>query len=71
MFDNILKKTFANINKYSKNNINKFILFLRKGVYYYEYMDDWEKITEVSSPEKVDFYSPLTWKISLMLITRS
>ena len=30
---------------------------LRKGVYPYEYMDDWEKFNETSYPEKEDFYS--------------
>ena len=30
---------------------------LRKGVYLYEYMDDWEKFKEKSLPEKEDFYS--------------
>ena len=32
---------------------------LRKGVYPYEYMDDWEKFKETSLPEKEDFYSHL------------
>ena len=32
---------------------------LRKGVYPYEYMDDWEKFNETSLPEKEDFYSHL------------
>ena len=29
---------------------------LRKGVYTYKYMDDWEKFNETSLPEKEDFY---------------
>ena len=32
---------------------------MRKGVYPYEYADDWEKINETSLPEKEDFYSHL------------
>ena len=32
---------------------------LRKGVYRYEYMDDWEEFSETSLPEKEDFYSHL------------
>ena len=35
------------------------ILLLRKGVYLYEYMDDWEKFNGTSLPEKEDFYSHL------------
>ena len=30
---------------------------LWKGVYPYEYMDDWEIYNEISLPEKEDFYS--------------
>ena len=30
-----------------------------KGVYPYEYMDDWEKFNETSLPEKQDFYGHL------------
>ena len=36
-----------------------FILLLQKGVYSYKYMDDWEKSSEISLPEKEDFYSHL------------
>ena len=32
---------------------------LRKGVYPYEYIDDWEVFSETSLPEKEDFYSHL------------
>ena len=54
-----LKKRFKNTFKFSNNDINKFILLLRKGVYRYEYMDDWEKFNETLLPEKEEFYSNL------------
>ena len=44
---------------FSNNDINKFLLLLRKGVYPYEYMDDWEKFNETTLPEKEEFYSNL------------
>ena len=34
---------------FSSNNINKFILLLRKCVYPYEYMAVWEKFNEIST----------------------
>ena len=37
----------------------KFIFLQRKGVYSYEYMNDWEKFNETSLPEKEGFYSNL------------
>ena len=39
-------------------SINLFC-FLRKGVYLYEYMDDWEKFNKTTLPEKEEFYSNL------------
>ena len=30
---------------------------LRKGVYAYEYKDDWKRFSETSFPEKEDLYS--------------
>ena len=38
-----------------ENDTNKFILLLRKGVYPYEYMDDWEKFNETTLSEQKDF----------------
>ena len=39
-----IKKKFKNTFKFSKNDINKFISLLRKDVYPYGYMDDWENV---------------------------
>ena len=57
--DEELKKRFKNKFQFSKNDINKFILLLRKGVYPYEYMDEWERFNEKLGPEKEEFYSNL------------
>ena len=51
-FDEELKKKFKNTFNFSNNDIKKFVLLLRKGVYPYEYMDDWEKFNETILPEK-------------------
>ena len=51
-FDEKLKKRLFNTFKFSNYDINKFILLLQKGVYPYEYMDDWEQFNETSLPEK-------------------
>ena len=37
-------------------------MLLRKGVYSYEYMDEWEDFNEASLPEKEKFYSNLNMK---------
>ena len=54
-----LKRNFRNIFKFSNNDINQFILLLKKGVYPYEYMDDWEKFNETTLLEKKEIYSNL------------
>ena len=38
--DDELKNKFKNTFKFSNNDINKFFIMLRKGVYPCEYMDD-------------------------------
>ena len=58
-FDKNLKERFFNTYKFSNHDNNKFILLLRKGVYPYEYMNDWEKFNKTSLPEKEDFYCHL------------
>ena len=30
---------------------------VQKGIYPYEYIDDWKKVSEIFLPEKEDFYS--------------
>ena len=59
-----LKKRFKNTLKFSNNNNNKFILLLKKGVYPYEYMHEWEKFNERTLPEKEEFYSNLNMDIT-------
>ena len=63
-FDEKLKEQFFNTSKFSKHNNNQFILLLWKGVYPYEYMDDWEKSNKTTLPEKEDFYSHLNMEDS-------
>ena len=58
-FNKGLIKRFANTYEFFNEDINKFILLLRKGFYPYEYMDSWERFNETSSPDKKDFYSSL------------
>ena len=45
-FDEKLTEQFLNTYKYSNHEDNKFFLLWQKGVYPYEYMDDWEKFNE-------------------------
>ena len=54
-----LKKRFKSTFKFSNNDINKFILLLRKGVYLYDNVDGWEKFNETTLSEKEEFYSNL------------
>ena len=55
-FEEKLKTSFADTYKFSNHGIFfvKFISFLRRGVYPYKYINDLEKFTETSFPEKED-----------------
>ena len=55
-----LIERFASTLKFCYNDLNKFVMLLRKGVYPYEYMDGWDKFNETSIPSKESFYSNLT-----------
>ena len=57
-----LKKRFKDKFKFSNNDISKSMLLLRKGLYPYEYMDEWKKFHETSLPEKEEFYRNLQLK---------
>ena len=52
-------KKVKNTYSFCNNDLKKFILLLRKGVYPYEYMDSWERFNETSLPSKKEFYSNL------------
>ena len=64
---NGLDKKFLNIYDFSNNDINRFALLLRKGIYPFEYMGSWEKFNETTLPPKEVFYGNLilesiTWR---------
>ena len=54
-----LKERFPNTHQLCDNDLAKFMLLLRKGVYPYEYTDSWERFDETTLPTKEDFYDPL------------
>ena len=58
-FNKELIKRFKSTYEFCNNNLNKFILLLRKGVFPYEYMDNGERFDETSLPNKESFYSNL------------
>ena len=48
---------FPNTYQLCDNNVKKFILLLKKGVYPYEYMDDWYKFDHKELPAIDKIYS--------------
>ena len=56
---NELIEKFPSIYRFCNNNLNKFVLLLRNGVYPYEYMDSWEKFEQTVLPPKEAFQSNL------------
>ena len=61
-FDKKLKGQFINAYKYSNHDNKSLFYYCKKGVYPYEYMDDWENFNEKSLSEKEDFYNHLNMK---------
>ena len=59
-FNKELIERFANTYKFCDNDLDNFIMLLRKGVYPYEYIDEWDKFNEKVLPDKESFYSNLT-----------
>ena len=59
-FNKQLMERFENTYKFCDNDLNKFLILLKKGVYPYEYMDEWNKFNEKVLPSKESFYSNLT-----------
>ena len=54
-----LIKRFSSMYQFCNDDLNKFILLLRKGIYPYEYMDSQGKFDETTLPSKECFYSNL------------
>ena len=54
---NGLIKKFPIVYHFCKDDLNKFHLLLKKGVYLCEDMNSWEKFNETSLLDKKDFYS--------------
>ena len=59
LHDNELIKKFYNTYQLSDNNIEKFKLLLRKGIYLYEYMCSWKKFKGPVLLTKECYYSKL------------
>ena len=51
----VLIEMFPNTYQLCNKDLNKFELLLRKGVYPYEYMDNWERFNDESLPNKEYF----------------
>ena len=52
-----LIKKFPNVYQFSKEDINKFVLLLRKGFSPYEYMDTWKRFNKTSLPDKKKLFT--------------
>ena len=51
-FSKKLTKNFKNTRRFCNEDVDKFMLLLRKGVYPYEYLDDWSRFNEEELPDK-------------------
>ena len=61
LLDALIKK-FPSTYELCNNNIDKFLLLLKKGVYPYGYMNDWKKFNENKLPSIKNYYSNLQVK---------
>ena len=52
-------KNVPTVYKFCNGDLNKLFLLLRKGIYFYEYIDSWERFDENTIPPKEAFYSKL------------
>ena len=59
MLINVSIKKFPNVYQFCNEDVNKFVLLLRKGVYLHEHIDSWERFDETSLPDKKAFDSEL------------
>ena len=59
-FNKKLLERFSNTYEFCGNDLNKFLILLRKSVYPYEYMDEWNKFNGKVLSSKESFYSSLT-----------
>ena len=57
--NDVLITRFYNTYQLCDDDVNKFNLLLRKGVYPYEYMGSWKRFNETELPSKDKFYSTL------------
>ena len=53
-YEDLIQRS-ANTYEFCNGDLNKFILFLRKGLYPYEYIDSWQRFDETSLPDKEAF----------------
>ena len=58
-FNKEVIKRFANKYEFWNEGINKFILFLRKGVYPYQYMDSWERNAWIVGKDLMKHHCPI------------
>ena len=56
---NKLIEKFPTTYQFCNKDLDKFLLLLRKGVYPYEYMDNWKRFNETKVPPKESIYSEL------------
>ena len=56
---NKLIEKFPTTYQFCNKDLDKFLLLLRKGVYPYEYMDNWKRFNEAKVPPKESIYSEL------------